>query len=124
MEYIYPAIFEHNADGTYTVSFPDLPGCITEGKSIGSALDLASKALRQWIEFLESEKEEIPKPSDLASITQPGDNGFVNLVCARIRDISFVRRTISLPRWMDEAADDAGLSLSKVLQDALAAKLH
>lgn len=123
MEYIYPAIFEQNSDGSYTITFPDLPGCISEGKSLGNAIDMAHKALSQWVEYLLDEKDAIPTPSDIKAI-QPSDNQFVTLVQAGIRDNRAVRRTVSIPGWLDVKAADAGISLSKVLQDALKERLR
>jgi len=122
MEYIYPAIFEQNSDGSYTITYPDLPGCISEGKSLGNAMDMAQSALTQWIEYLLEEKENIPDPSNIKTI-KPLKNQFVNLVRAAIRDNRAVRRTVSIPGWLDVKAADAGISLSKVLQDALKEKL-
>lgn len=117
-EYVYPAVFHENEDGTYTIIFPDLPGCISEGKSLGNAMKMAEAALTQWIEYLKDEKEDIPKPSQLQSI-ELENNEFVNFIRADIKDNRAVKRTISLPRWMDEQAAEEGLSLSKILQEAL-----
>jgi predicted RNase H-like HicB family nuclease len=122
MEYVYPAIFEQNNDGSYTITFPDLPGCISEGKSLSNALDMAQSALTQWIEYLLEEKENLPEPSDIKTI-KPSSNQFVNFVKAEIRNNRAVRRTVSIPGWLDVKATDAGISLSKVLQDALKEKL-
>ncbi|OPY58243.1 MAG: Antitoxin HicB [Pelotomaculum sp. PtaU1.Bin065] len=122
MEYIFPAIFEQNSDGSYTITFPDLPGCISEGKSLGNAMYMAQSALTQWVEYLLEEKENIPVPSNIKTI-KPSSNQFVNLVRAEIRDNRAVRRTVSIPGWLDVKAADAGVSLSKVLQDALKEKL-
>lgn len=47
----------------------------------------------------------------------------VNLVRAEIRDNHAVRRTVSIPNWLDVKAADAGISLSKILQEALKARL-
>ena len=122
-EYTYPAVFHRNGDGTFTVSFPDLPGCITEGKTIGNAIYMAQSALTQWTAFLTDSKEPLPEASALGDILC--DEGeFVNLVCATVRDGRAVKRTISLPKWMDDAAIENGLSLSRVLQDALKDRLH
>lgn len=118
MGYIYPAIFELNNDNSYTITFPDLPGCISEGKSLGNAMDMAKKALTQWIEYLLDENETVPEPSSIKTI-KPLENQFVNLILAEIRDNRAVRRTVSIPRWLDVKASDAGISLSKILQDAL-----
>ena len=51
------------------------------------------------------------------------DGEFVNLVRASVRDNKAVRRTVSVPRWLDEAASAANLSLSRILQDALKERL-
>jgi len=122
MEYVYPAIFEQNSDGSYTITFPDLPGCISEGKSLGNAIYMAQSALTQWIEYLLEEKESVPNSSDIKNITT-SKNQFVSLVRAELRDNRAVRRTISIPGWLDVKAADAGISLSKVLQDALKERL-
>ena len=93
-EYVYPAIFHSNDDGTFTITYPDLPGCISEGKSLGNLADI--------------------------KITQ---NEFINLIRADIKDTRAVKRTVSLPKWMDDMVIEAGLSLSRVLQDALKDRL-
>ena len=122
MEYVYPAIFEKNSDNSYTITFPDLPGCISEGKSLSNAIDMAQKALTQWIGYLLDKNEEIPNSSNLKIIV-PAENQFANLVRAEIRNNRAVRRTVSIPGWLDLKAADAGISLSKVLQEALKDRL-
>jgi predicted RNase H-like HicB family nuclease len=122
MEYVYPAVFHKNNDGSYTVTYPDLPGCISEGKSLGNALQMAQSALAQWIEYLTDKKQALPKASMFNEVA--ADEGdFVNLVRAEARDGRAVRRTVSIPKWMDERVAEAGLSLSRILQDALMARL-
>ena len=76
-EYVYPAVFHANEDGTYTIIFPDLPGCISEGKSLGNAMKMAEAALTQWIEYLNDSREEIPVPSNLQDV-ELENNEFVN----------------------------------------------
>ena len=117
--YVYPALFHHNDnDGSYTVTFPDLPGCITEGKSLDEALYMAQSAMSLWLEYSIDHKEDIPAPSDLSAVPiESGD--FVNLIRSEIRDGRAVKRTVSLPKWMDDRASEIGLGLSRVLQDAL-----
>lgn len=117
-EYVYPAIFHTNEDNTYTILFPDLPGCISEGKSLVDAMKMAENALTQWIEYLNDAKEEIPTPSDLKSI-ELENNEFASLIHAEVKDNRAVKRTVSIPKWMDDKVAEAGLSLSKVLQEAL-----
>lgn len=122
-EYVYPAVFHSNEDGSFTVTYPDLPGCISEGKSLGNAMHMAQSALTQWVEYLKDKKQPIPCASDFENIkTAQGD--FVNLICADVKDRRAVRRTVSIPKWMDEKAIESGFSLSRILQDALKEKLH
>jgi predicted RNase H-like HicB family nuclease len=122
MEYVYPAIFHKNEDGSYTIVYPDLPGCISEGKSLGNAMYMAQSALAQWINYLVDKKQEIPPASSIQDVkTSNGD--LVNLICAEVKDSRAVKRTVSIPKWMDDKVVQSGLSLSRVLQDALNEKL-
>ena len=121
-EYVYPAVFHANEDGTFTVMYPDLPGCITEGKDLANAMYMAQSALTQWIEYLTDKKEEIPSAHTMQET--PVEAGeFVNLIRADVKDNRAVKRTVSIPKWMDDQVSKAGLSLSRVLQDALREKL-
>ena len=122
-EYIYPALFHANRDGSYTVTYPDLPGCITEGKSLGNAMQMAQSALNQWLEYLVDKKLEIPTASASNTIEVESDE-FINLICASLKDNRAVKRTVSIPKWLDDKASEAGLSLSRVLQSALKQKLN
>lgn len=121
-EYVYPAVFHPNSDGTYTVLFPDLPGCLSEGKSLGNAMAMAQDALAQWVEYLQGEKQPIPAASAPQGVAVEGAE-FVTLIRADVRSNRAVRRTVSIPQWMDEQVSAAGLSLSRVLQDALKDRL-
>ena len=122
MEYIYPAIFDPNDDGSFTIEYPGLPGCISEGKSLANVLYMTQNALAEWLEYLVDKKQKIPPSSDIKDIKVIGDQ-FVNLVRVEVKDGRAIRRTISIPKWMDDKAARAGLSLSRVLQDALREKL-
>lgn len=122
MQYVYPAVFHPNDDGTFTITFPDLPGCITEGKSLANALYMAQDAMTVWLEYTLDHKEPVPEASPLQSVDLEADE-FANLIRAEIRDNRAVRRTVSIPKWMDDMVVDAGLSLSRILQDALKDRL-
>jgi predicted RNase H-like HicB family nuclease len=122
MEYVYPAIFHENKDGSFTITFPDLPGCISEGKSLGNAMYMAQSALAQWIEYLADKKLKIPGASSIHDIDREDDE-FVNFIRAEVKDGRAVKRTVSIPKWMDEKTIKSGLSLSRILQEALNEKL-
>jgi len=122
MEYVYPVIFHKNKDESYTITYPDLPGCISEGKNLGNAMFMAQSALTQWIGYLADKKHEIPNASPSEKIKM-AKGEFVNLIRVEVRDAHAVKRTISIPKWMDDKAAQSGLSLSRVLQDALRERL-
>ena len=122
-KYVYPALFHSNEDGSFTITYPDLPGCISEGKSLGNAMYMAQSALTQWIEYLTDKKQSIPLASNLESIKTTQDE-FVNLIRVEIKENRAVKRTVSIPKWMDDKVIETGLSLSRVLQDALKEKLN
>ena len=122
MKYVYAAIFEAADEGGYAVYFPDLPGCHSQGESLYEALVFAQSALAQWIEYLKEKNMPIPAPSDINGIEFDGV-GFINFVHAYVKDGRAVKRTVSIPKWMDEQVAASGLSLSRVLQDALSVKL-
>lgn len=123
VEYVYPAIFHPNTDGSFSISFPDLPGCLSEGKSLGNAMYMAQSALTQWIEYLADKKQPIPSASNLGNL-QIAQGEFTSFIRADIKDNHAVKRTVSIPKWMDDKVTEAGLSLSRVLQDALKERLH
>ena len=43
-------IVEDREEGGYVVSYPDLPGCLTCGETIESAVENARDAKRVWLE--------------------------------------------------------------------------
>jgi predicted RNase H-like HicB family nuclease len=122
LDFVYAAILEPNDDGSYTVTFPDLPGCISEGKDLPDALRMAERALSQRIEYMVDKELPYPDPTGVSKI-KAGKGALVNLIWARLRDNKAIRRTVSIPKWMDEQASHEGLSLSRVLQDALKTRL-
>jgi len=64
--YNYPAIIEPVSaedGGGYLVSFPDLPGCIADGKTPEEALHEAQDAMESWIATALEFGDQIPTPS-------------------------------------------------------------
>jgi predicted RNase H-like HicB family nuclease len=123
MDYVFPAIFHKNADESYTITYPDLPGCISEGKSLTNAMYMAESALKQWLGYLTDKNQKIPDSSRPNNI-KTSKAEFVNLVRVELKDEHAVRKTVSIPKWMDDKAVSSGLSLSRILQDALTERLR
>lgn len=61
----YTAVFEAAEGGGYTVCFPALPGCITEGDTIEEARANAVEALQAYLESLIADGQ--PLPADEAN---------------------------------------------------------
>lgn len=126
---IYPAVFHPEADGGYSVDFPDLLGCVTEGDTLSEAVDMAEDALGIYLYSLKEDKEPYPEPSDPADIKTEGRD-FVSLVeydevaYLKRTDNHSVKKTLTIPAWMDTLAKEHNLNFSNVLQNAIRKELN
>ena len=122
----YPAIF-HAEDGGFWVEFPDLPGCVTEGDSIAEAVAEASSALGGFLCSRMARSLELPAPSDLRAIATEGDD-FASIVIADPlafqKRTKAVKKTLTIPEWLNEAAEARHINFSAVLQQALINQLQ
>ena len=133
MKAAYPTILTRDKD-IVLVEVPDL-GILTEGKSVADAISVARDASGLAGVTLQDKKQDVPKPSalediDIASGTFADvGGGILTLVdidfdaYRRKLDRKMVRRNVTLPEWLNEAADEANLNVSGVLQEALKDKL-
>ncbi|MBO6000587.1 MAG: type II toxin-antitoxin system HicB family antitoxin [Spirochaetales bacterium] len=127
MKYVFTAVIKEDS-GTYYVSFPDLKGCITTGKSLSDAIDQATDALSGWLCVAEDEKLDIPIPSNQDSIKRESGEYLAVIKADTISyraatDKRAVRKNVSLPAWLARLSDQRRLNCSQILQDALIAKL-
>ncbi|MDT2173383.1 type II toxin-antitoxin system HicB family antitoxin, partial [Paenibacillus larvae] len=116
-------------EGGFTVTFPDLPGCITEGDDLEEALRMAKDALGGHLYLMEEDGDEIPRSSQPDSIKlETGE--FVSLIQANTDFIreriqsKAVNKTVTLPKWLNDVAAEEGINFSQTLQDALKQKLE
>ena len=120
-QYVYPAQFISEDNGTTSVFFPDLEGCHTYDDTIEGAALMAKDALEGYIEVILEMGKELPAPSNIKQITV--DNGFVMMVVADVLNMPEenkpVKKTLSIPRWLDREATKARLNFSGILKDAL-----
>lgn len=126
-KYLYYALFEPD-EGQYSVSFPDLPGCLTCGDNMSEALYMAKDVLEGWMIGVEDDKESIPNPSEPnAIITQQGALVIPIEVDTKLARIKFenqsVKKTLTIPYWLDEMAKENNINFSQVLQEALKQRL-
>ena len=66
----YYAVFDPAEEGGYNVSFPNLPGCVTFGKTFEEAENMAEEALGLWLEELAERKQVIPRYSNRPIVHQ------------------------------------------------------
>ena len=126
MKLAYVAVFTPYEDGTggFTAEFPDLPGCVTGGDDLTEALFMAEDVASGWIL---GELEEGNKPPTASSIdavtTQPGQ--FKSLIAldmdayAEKYGEKAVKKTLTIPAWMNTFTENRHISCSRLLQDAI-----
>ena len=126
-KYLYPAIFSKEKEN-YNVSFPDIPGCITFGRSLQEAYDMAEDALCLILYSMEEDGDQIPEVSDINAITH-GENEIVTLIsCDTIsyrekNDNRLVNKTVTIEFWLNKMAENAHLNCSRLLRKAIKEEL-
>lgn len=126
--YIYPAIFDYADDGI-SVEFPDLPGALTCGDTDEDALRMARECMALHLYGMEHDGDDIPQPSRAFDVKTATANQTVVLVevwMPPFRDEmaeKAVKKTLTIPAWLDELAVENNVNFSRVLQDGLKAHL-
>jgi len=124
--YVYPAHFVPEDNGTVSVYFPDLEGCQTYDDTMEGAALMAKEALEGYIEVLLELGKDVPKPSDITD--NEIHNGFKMMVVADIKNMKKenkpVKKTLSIPKWLDREATSAHINFSGVLKEALIERLN
>ena len=127
-KYLYPAIFTPEKEGGYTVIFPDLKNCYTQGDDLQDAYEMAKDVLCLTLYHMEEEKINIPSASNPKDIKVPEDS-IISLISAdtleyrRFYDKKAVKKTLTIPAWLDKMAERENINFSQVLQEALKEKL-
>lgn len=126
-KYIYPAIFAKEGS-FYAVRFPDFESCYTQGNSIQDAYEMASDVLCLTLYNLEEEKANIPTASEVSAL-KAGNDEFVSLVACdtleyrQYYDGRAVKKTLTIPAWLNTMSEREGINFSAVLQAALKQEL-
>ena len=129
MKYTYSAVFTPIEDGSgYYCCIPDLPGCITTGKTITDAIDEITDAASIWLVGAEDDNDPIPAPTP-QKLLHAGSEDLLSII--RIDTIAYrasidtraVRKNVSLPAWMARLADKRGINCSQLLQESILTKL-
>lgn len=131
----YPACFYKEHEGGYSVIFPDLDHLSTCGETFEEALNMAVDCLAGYLFELRYSGEELPTPSKIDEIN-PDDEydeykeAFVNMVTVDVEEYAkthfekSVKKTLTIPSWLNDLAIENKINFSQVLQKALKAELH
>ena len=128
MKYVYPAYFYPQSNGAIVVDFPDL-GCTTQGNDLTNAIYMASDCAAGWIIEELEHGGKLPKPSKVKDLKPDEDEGFVSLVYVDMDELRAnydakpVKKTLTIPSWLNQAAERQGINFSATLKDALIEKL-
>ena len=126
----YPAVF-HEDGNSYFVEFPDLQGCLSSGDTIELAFKNAKEALGMYLDKDKDVYERIiNKPSSIKDICLQNPDSVVMLVeydsieYAKKYKTKAIKKTLSIPEWLNDLATKENVNFSNVLQEALVKKLH
>ena len=127
-KYVYPAVFTPEPEG-YSINFPDLESCYTSAPTLEEGMEMAADVLCLTLYGLEEEGKPIPAASDLRTMKTEG-KAFVSLVRCdtieyrRFYDNKAVKKTLTIPAWLNTMAERNGVNFSMVLQTALKHELN
>ena len=125
MEFIYPAKFTVAGEGGYDVSFPDFYGAYTCGDNFQMAYEWAEDCLGGVLFDCEEGNKGYPKATPLSDFPKNTESEFVMLIAVDLvaykkkTDEKPVRKTLYIPKGLNDRAEEKGLNFSKVLRDAL-----
>ena len=126
MKIVYPVVFSKLVDNTFTAYVPDLQ-INTQGETLADAIAMARDAIGLVGIDMEDDGKELPAasaqvdcdPADIVSLVDVDLTAY-----RRANERRSVRRNVTLPSWLNKAADEAGINVSAVLQTALKEQLN
>lgn len=127
MKAVYPVVFTKLSDG-YMAYVPDFD-INTQGENLAEAIEMARDAIGMMGIDKEDDGIEIPNPSDSTSI-QCKENEFVSMVdidfleYRKASDNRAVKKTLTIPSWLNAKAEKEHINFSSVLQTALKQQLN
>ena len=118
--FTYPAIIT-NENNSYWIKFIDLDGCYSDGETLAEAMENAREAMGLYLEDL----SEYPKcTSDIKSI-KLNENQIISFVSVDLEEhrkkyeSKSVKKTLSIPAWLNTIAEREHINFSQILQNAL-----
>ena len=124
----YPAIFTKEDIG-YSVRFPDLQGCFTEGDTLEEAYKMSQEAMGLWLECQQTGEFNYPTASDICNIELSENEQIVLIEFDPVEymkrtSTKSVKKTLTIPEWLNTLAEENNINFSNVLQNALRENLN
>ena len=124
----YPAVFHEAEEGGVWITFPDFPECFSQGESMEEAYEMALDALGLCISDREKEKLALPVPTSPTGVCTGVGEAVVIMefdldAYRRKHNSKAVKKTLTIPEWLNEEAVALGINFSQVLQEALLQKI-
>lgn len=124
----YPAVFHEAEEGGFWITFPDFPECFSQGENMEEAYEMAVDALGLCISDMEKEKISLPVASKPGEVSMGRKEtvvivGFDMDAYRRKHNSKAVKKTLTIPEWLNEEAMALGINFSQVLQEALLQKI-
>lgn len=121
-KYIYPAVFSYE-DVIY-IRFPDFPDCMTDARCETEAYANAKEVLELWLYDMECRGIDFPQRSALKDVPLNKNEILVLIEISMpvVRDKvknTYVKKTLTIPKWLDELGRAENVNFSLLLQNSL-----
>ncbi len=127
MMLIYPAVF-HEEDDAVWAEFPDLEGCQTFADTLEECIKYAQEALEGYVESVIERDVKLPCASDVRSVKTSNPNELVIPIYCNFKNYEnnakAVKKTLTIPQWLNERAIKNNINFSETLQNALIERLY
>lgn len=127
---IFPVIISYEDDGTdvpYLAEIPAIDG-MTQGKSVENAIEMSRDYIGLKVNLMLKNGEDLPKsivklpktnnPEDIVTLVDVNIDAY-----RRENDNKPVKKTLSIPNYLNEKGIQTGINFSQTLTDALKKKL-
>lgn len=132
---VYPACFYKEKEGDYSVIFPDLNHLSTCGETLQEAVEMAVDCLAGYLYSAKQDGENVAAPSDISNVDVNAEydeyeSAFVNLVSVDVEEYArkhfekAIKKTLTIPAWLNDLAVKNHVNFSQTLQKALKEQLN
>ncbi len=135
MLYAYPACFYKEENGEYSVIFPDLNHLSICGKTLDKAFEMSIDCLAGYLYSCKKSGEDIVQPSEINNININDEydgyiDAFKTMIIVDIEEYAkthfekSVKKTLTIPKWLNDMATEKKINFSQLLQNALMDELQ